>query len=302
MQHRRTTFRSDGLTLVGDLHIPDRTPAPGLVFTGPFTGVKDQVTGSYARRLAEAGYVTLAFDHRNFGESEGEPRQHEDSAGKVADLRDATSHLASFDEVDASRLGCVGICLGGAYALRFAAFDPRIGAVAFVAAAFNDPRVIREGMGPENYRGMLRRFAEVSQRQHATGEVEYMAAVAADGGEAAMGGQEPFDYYGTDRSASPHWENRVSVLSIRELITLDAMSAADFLSPTPALIVHGRNDDYCSPAGAQALYDRLGEPKELVWLDTSNHIDLYDQEGFVGPASERVAAWFDAHLRSSVNA
>ena len=76
----RVEWEADGLTLVGDLRVPSPAGgrAPGLVFTGPFTGVRDQVTGLYASRLAAAGYVTLAFDHRSFGESGGQPRRHED--------------------------------------------------------------------------------------------------------------------------------------------------------------------------------------------------------------------------------
>jgi uncharacterized protein len=299
VQPRRTTFASDGIDLVGDLRIPDDLPpggAPAVVLTGPFTGVKEQVTGTYAARLADAGYVTLAFDHRNFGASGGQPRQHEDAAGKLADLRDAVSHLAGLPEVDAGRLGVLGICLGTAYALKFTAFDPRVRALALVAGAYNDPRDMRRGMGPDGYREQLARFAEVAQSQHATGEVAYLPAVSDDGSPAAMGGQEPFDYYGTDRAASPGWRNRVTVLSIRELITLDAAMAAEFISPTPMLVVHGRADDYCAPAGAQAVHDRAGEPKRLVWLPTTNHIDLYDNPVFVDPAVAEVAAWFDRHL------
>jgi len=67
----RVEFRSDGLTLVGDLRAQPGGRRPGLVFTGPFTGTRDQVTGTYAAALAEAGYATLAFDHRSFGESGG---------------------------------------------------------------------------------------------------------------------------------------------------------------------------------------------------------------------------------------
>jgi uncharacterized protein len=264
--------------------------------TGPFTGVKEQVVGTYAAALADAGYASLAFDHRNFGASGGEPRQHEDSSGKLADLRDAVSHLATRDEVDAGRIGVLGICLGTAYALRFAAFDPRVRALALVAGAYNDPREMRRGMTPDGYRAMLGRLAEMAQRQQATGEVAYMAAVSDDGTPAAMGGQEPFDYYGTHRAASPGWRNQVTELSLRELITLDAAMAADFISPTPTLVVHGRNDDYCAPQGAAGVHERMGEPKRLVWLDTSNHIDLYDNPVFVEPAIAEVTAWFDAHL------
>ena len=75
----RVKLEADGVMLVGDLRVPAvGGRAPGLVFTGPFTGVRDQVTGLYAERLAAAGYITLAFDHRNFGQSGGQPRRHED--------------------------------------------------------------------------------------------------------------------------------------------------------------------------------------------------------------------------------
>lgn len=320
MQRREVRFASGGLRLAGHLRVPagagaghdtgagagagagrDRSEAhgpglPAVVLTGPFTGVKEQVTGTYARRLAEAGYVTLAFDHRNFGESEGEPRQHEDAAGKLADLRDALSYVAGLAEVDARRVAVCGVCLGTAYALKFAAFDPRVRALALVAGAYNDPREMRRGMGADGYRAQLARMAEVASREYAGAEPEYLPAVAPGGQPAAMAGQEPFDYYGTDRAASRGWRNRVTALSIRELITLDAASAIEFLAPTPLLVVHGETDGYCSPAAAAALYERAGQPKAIAWLPTSNHIDLYDNDEFVAPAVARVAAWFDEHL------
>src|SRR4029453_18006601 len=109
--------------------------------------------------------------------------------------------------------------------------------------------------------------------------------------EAAMPGSEPFAYYGTPRSAAPGWVNRVTRLSIRELLTFDAAMGADFLGPTPAIVVHGRRDEFCSPAAAQDVYDRMSGPKELVWLDTTNHIDLYDGPEFVGVAVEAVTRW-----------
>ncbi|PPK97206.1 hypothetical protein CLV92_10421 [Kineococcus xinjiangensis] len=299
VEARDVSVPAGGLRLAGVLRVPAETaaPAPAIVLTGPFTGVKEQVTGHYAQGLAAAGFVTLAFDHRNFGASEGEPRQHEDSAGKLADLRAATSWLAAHELVDPDRIGCVGICLGGGYALRHSAFDPRIRALAVVAAAFNDPRAMQEGMGAQQYRGMMASFAAAKQEQFTTGRVDYLPAVSGEpGGEAAMGGAEPFAYYGTARSASPGWENRVTRLSIRELLTFDAAVGADFLGPTPALVVHGRRDEYCSPAAAEAIHARLTGPRELVWLDTTNHIDLYDQAQYVDPAVRRVAEWMGEHL------
>ncbi|MFC7645599.1 alpha/beta hydrolase [Streptosporangium lutulentum] len=83
---------------------------PAVALTGPFTGVKDQVAGVYADRLARDGFATLALDHRGFGESGA--RGHEDSQGKLADLRAAVGMLAARDEVDPDRIGLVGVCLG----------------------------------------------------------------------------------------------------------------------------------------------------------------------------------------------
>jgi fermentation-respiration switch protein FrsA (DUF1100 family) len=155
---------------------------------------------------------------------------------------------------------------------------------------------MRDGMGADNYQSTLAHFASVAQRQHETGEVEYLAAVAPEGGDAVMGGQEPFDYYGTERSTSPGWANRLTALSVRELITTDLASGADFISPTPFLVVHGRTDAYCSPQGAAAVFERARPPKEIRWLDTTNHIDLYDVPAYVDPAVEYLAEWFDRHL------
>ena len=293
-------FSVRGQRVAGLFRSPRGAPGaqvPGVVLTGPFTGVKEQVVSVYARRLADAGLATLVFDHRNFGASGGEPRQHEDSAGKLEDLRGATSALAGQPSVDAGRLGCVGVCLGGGYALRHSAFDPRIRAVAFVAAAFNDPRAMREGMGDAGYRDQMRAFAATEQRQFDTGEIEYLPAVDGDGGEAAMPGREPWDYYGTERSAAPGWTNRVTRLSIRELLTFDAAIGADFLAGTPALFIHGRRDGFCSPEAAEGVYRRAQTAdKDFLWLDTTNHIDLYDNPAYVDPAAARLSGWLTERL------
>lgn len=292
------TFMSDGLQLAGHLRVPsgETGPQPGLVFTGPLTGVKEQVAGRYAEALAAAGYVTLAFDHRGFGASEGTPRQHEDPAGKLNDLRDALSWLSTHPAVDANRLGCVGVCLGGGYALRFAGFDPRVRALVTVAGGYNDPHAMRAGMGAESYRAVLAEQTALAARQQAAGEVEYMAAVSDDDTPALMGGAEPFAYYGTDRSTSPGWVNRITRTSLYSLLTADLAVGADFVSPTPWLMVHGQADDFCSPSAAETTFARAGEPKEALWLDTTNHIDLYDVPKYVDPAVDAVAAWFDEHL------
>ena len=287
----RITFRSEGLDLVGDLRLAGAgEQRPAIALTGPFTGVKEQVTGTYAELLAMAGLTTLAFDHRGFGESGGR-RQHEDSQGKLADLRAAVSALAARPEIDPARIGLAGICLGGGYAIRAAAADPRVKAVAGIAGGYNSPARMAQAIGTEGYRAAL---AAALERYD-----EYLPAVAPGGAEAAMSGDEPYAYYGTPRSRSPHWRNEVTRGSLHSLMTFDALGAASLLAATPLLIVHGRTDAYCSPDLARALYETKPGDKEILWLDARQHIDLYDEKPYVNQAAEAAADFLSRKLTSS---
>jgi len=304
METRRVTFRSNGLNLVGDLRIPDNAghkPVPGVVLTGPLCSVKEQVTGNYARRLAEAGFVTLAFDHRNFGESEGEPRQEEDPQGRIHGLRNAVSFLGTLPEVDHDAIGVVGVCLGAGSALHEVAFDPRVKALSLIAGGYYTPAKLRRRFGADFFEQRIREWAYAAQNQFNTGQPEYLPAVDGSGGDAAMPGPEPWEYYGTDRAASPHWVNRVTKSSLWTFFATDDTFAVHFISPTPMLIVHGRSDLYCPPEDAQEIYENAGEPKQIVWLDTTNHIDLYDQEPYVSRAVNETVAWFNKYLTKSEN-
>ena len=128
---------SEGLALAGHLYRPpgaaarERTAA--LVMAGPMTSVKEETLPHYAVPLAEAGYTVLAFDNRNFGESEGEPRQHLDTADQVEDLKNAVSYMLTGEDVDPDRLGLCCVCTGAGYGLAVASMDLRVKAVALVA-------------------------------------------------------------------------------------------------------------------------------------------------------------------------
>ncbi|MEU4238160.1 alpha/beta hydrolase [Actinoplanes sp. NPDC026619] len=260
-----TEFHSEDLRLTGVLHRADGPQA--IVLTGPFTGVKEQVTGVYAERLAAEGFTTLTFDHRGWGESEGRP-QHEDSQGKLADLRAAVGLLAA----DGYQVSIVGICLGGGYAMKAAATDPRVTAVAGVAGAYNSPAWFAERMGLAAYRSALRGMLERYD--------EFLPAIAPEG-EAAMPGEEPWSYYSRHTT---NWVNRVTRGSLHSLMTLDVLSARPLLPPS--LVVHGRKDDYCSPELAEAL-----GADETVWLDCERHVDLYDAEPYVTQAVAATATF-----------
>jgi fermentation-respiration switch protein FrsA (DUF1100 family) len=297
---QKAIFESEGLKVVGNLFRPqnvkeDKSLSAVLV-AGAMTGVKEQVAGRYAERIAEAGFITLALDHRHFGESEGEPRQHEDPAKKMEDFKNAVSFMFSLEGIDRERIGACGISMGGGYMLQLAAFDRRIKAISIVASGLNLGDTLSEMLGKEGFVNFLKEFNKARQKHYETGEVQYIPAVSTDNKPAAMTGDEPFEYYGTSRAWSPGWVNRYTTESIENLISYNAVHYAHHVSPTPLLVVHGRNDKYCFPKFAQQVYNEAGEPKEILWLDTTNHIDLYDNERYVGPAISKILKWFNTYL------
>ena len=301
LQKEKVFFQSEGLKVVGSLFRPENYKGnssllPGVLVAGAMTGVKEQVAGSYAERIAKSGFVTLAIDHRHFGESEGEPRQHEDPAKKMEDFKNAISFLSTIEDIDREKIGACGISMGGGYMLQLAAFDRRIKAVSIVASGFNLGDTLVEMLGKEGFINFLKEHNKARQKHYETGEVQYIPAVATDNKPAAMTGDEPFEYYGTSRAWSPGWVNRYTTESIENLMSYNAVTYAHHVSPTPLLIVHGRKDKYCLPKFAQQVYDEAGEPKEIMWVDTANHIDLYDNDKYVGSAIDKIVEWFNAYL------
>jgi fermentation-respiration switch protein FrsA (DUF1100 family) len=305
MEIEKIHFQSEGMKVIGNLFKPTdnskedkKMPLPAILVAGAMTGVKEQVAGQYAERIAKAGYITLALDHRHFGESEGIPRQHEDPAKKMEDFKNAISFLSSLNDVDKERIGACGISMGGGYMLQLAAFDRRINAVAIVASGLNLGDTLLDMLGKDGFINFLREFNAARQKHYDTGEVQYIPAVATGNKPAAMIGDEPFEYYGTSRAWSPWWVNRYTTESIENLMSYNAIPYAHHVSPTPLLIVHGKNDKYCFPKFAQQVYEEAGEPKEILWLDTTNHIDLYDNEKYVNPAISKIVEWFNRYMVS----
>jgi fermentation-respiration switch protein FrsA (DUF1100 family) len=301
LKNEKVFFQSEGLKVVGSLFRPENhreksSPLPAVLVAGAMTGVKEQVAGNYAERLARSGFVTLTLDHRHFGESEGEPRQHEDPSKKMEDFKNALSFMSTIMDIDREKIGACGISMGGGYMLQLAAFDRRVKAVSIVASGLNLGDTLVEMLGKEGFIKFLRCHNEARQKHYETGEVQYIPAVATYNKPAAMTGDEPFEYYGTSRAWSPGWVNCYTTESIENLMSFNAVPFAHHVSPTPLLVVHGRKDKYCLPKFAQQVYEEASEPKEILWLDTTNHIDLYDNEKYVSSAINKIGEWFNTYL------
>lgn len=284
-----------GLPLAATLRIPDGDPPfPSVVFTGPLSSVRNQVVRGYAERLTADGFLTLTLDHRNYGESAGLPRQHEDPQGKLCDLRAAVSALLRHPAADSARIILCGISLGAGYALQAAANDPRVAAVVAVAGAFNSPRRAFRQLGATRYRQLLGRLLSVEYGPD--GERAYLPVVNTGAGPAMMAGEDQYAYFVSDRGRDPYWENRITAVSAYNLMTVDAQSSAALIGPAPFLVVHGRRDPYCLPEIAMEVHDQATGPRELVWLDTDGHVQFYDDRPTLDAAAAAIVRFLRGHL------
>jgi uncharacterized protein len=307
---RRTPvrFHSDGVSLAGHVYRPpglgeaERTPAVALC--GPISSVKEQTLPHYAERLADAGYTALTFDPRGFGESEGEPRFHYDPNLVIADYANAVSYLMTRDDVDPDRVAVVGVCMGGGYAVSTAARDKRLRAAVSIAGGYNIGGTFQQFLGVDGFAAYFRTVNELAQRQYETGEVEYMPTIAKslspDVPVAAMPNEEAYSYYDrTSKADAPNWSPRMTVASLEPYFVYNAIVHAPLVAPTPLLIVHGTTDTALLPEYAQEAYAAALAPKELVWIETHNHIELYDQDPYVSEAAAHAIRWLDRHVAAA---
>ena len=150
MKYQRNEQRSN---LVGNLYYPanfqETNIYPTIIVSGSWTTVKEQMAGLYAKKLAEQGYITLAFDFRNFGESEGEPRFYENPSLKKEDIKNAVTYLKDLPEVDNTKIGAFGVCAGSMYTLMAASEDHRIKSVVTAASWLHDAEAVKLFYGGE---------------------------------------------------------------------------------------------------------------------------------------------------------
>lgn len=301
----KVTFISNGLNLAGILRLPanhaDAGSLAGIVITHPFGGVKEQTASLYAQGLTERGFATLVYDAAYQGESEGEPRFLEDPLARAENIKSAVTYLANRDEVDAGRVGAVGICAAGGYVPFAAQTDTRIKAVATVSAA-DMGMLFREGLGgtapPEVLEQMLVAAGEARMAE-ANGEEPRTMNIVPNSPEEITDEtpalyREGTDYYRTPRAQHPNSPNKVLVQSVDRIAQYSSYDLIEMISPRPLLMIAGTKADtlYFS----ELAISKAKEPKELFLIDGASHIDLYDKPEYVGPATRKMADFFSEYL------
>lgn len=302
---KKVTFKNRyGIELVGDLYTPKDIKKdkkyPAIAISGPFGAVKEQASGLYAQTLAKRGFVTLAFDPSYTGESLGEPRSVASADINTEDFSAAVDYLSNLNFVDANKIGILGICGFGGFALNAAAMDTRIKAV--VASTMYDmTRVSAKGYF-DSLDADGRYKLKESLNEQRTLDFKNGTFAKAPGLPDKLKGDEPqfvkdyFGYYKTPRgfhkrsiNSNGNW-NLTSTLS---LINMPILAYSDEIK-SAALLVHGEkaHSRYFSEDAFKKL---KGDNKELFIVEGANHVDLYDNMEKI--PFDKIESFFKTYLK-----
>ncbi len=277
-----------GITLVGDLYSPktvnknDKLPA--IAVSGPFGAVKEQSSGLYAQTLAERGFITLAFDPSYTGESKGTPRNVASPDINTEDFSAAVDFLSNYKNVDSEKIGILGICGFGGFAINAAQIDTRIKATIAVTM-YDMTRVAAKGYNDsieENARYEIKQGLN-KQRTEDYKKGDYKGA---DGLPETLTGNAPqfvkdyWWYYKTKRGFHPRSINSNGKWNMTSSLSLINQPILQYSSEikTPVLVIHGEKA-HSRYFGEDVFKKLKGDNKELLIIKDANHVDLYDGGG-----------------------
>lgn len=287
-----------GITLAAWLYLPDGPgPHPAISMAHGFAGTRGHALERFASAFAAAGFAVLLHDHRGWGHSEGEPRQDIDPWRQIADWRRAISFLETHPAVDANRIGLWGTSYAGGHAIVLGATDRRLKAVVAQVPTISGFQQSLRRVPPEAQPVLEEAFNDDERAQLRGEPPRYQAIVAADPSTpAAYRTQEAIDFYNQPLPAGV-WENKVTFRASRWARMYEPGQWIDRVSPTPLLLVVGR-DDKITPADlALAAFERALEPKRLAVIP-GGHFDLY--RGRFAASSAAALAWFTEHLNAAL--
>ncbi|EFQ63485.1 alpha/beta hydrolase [Pseudomonas sp. FP597] len=302
----KVTFNNQyGMQVAGNLFVP-KNLAPSsknaaLIVGHPMGAVKEQSANLYATKMAEQGFVTLSLDLSFWGESAGTPRNAVLPDLYTEDFSAAVDFLGTRSLVDRERIGVIGVCGSGSFAIAAAKIDPRLKAIATVSMY---------DMGAANRNG-LKHGLTLEQRRHILLQAANQRYVEFQGGETVYTGGTPltltgnpigdefFDFYRTPRGqvtpagASPQTTTMPTLTSNVKFMNFYPFNDIETISPRPLLLIAGANAH--SLEFSEDAYQRAAEPKELVIIPNAGHVDLYDRVELIPFA--KLTAFFNSHLK-----
>ena len=306
VDHSKVTFRNRfGITLAADLYMPKNTQGalPALAVSGPFGAVKEQASGLYAQELAARGFLTIAFDPSFTGESGGQPRRVSSPDINTEDFSAAVDYMTCRDDVDADRIGIVGICGWGGIAINAAAIDTRVKATvastSYIMTEVTTKGYFDEQDSPADRMEMRRALNAQRAADYASGTYERAGGVVdplpADAPQFVV---DYHDYYKTSRgyhersgNSTDGW-NTTSSLSWLNTNLLQFAGEIE----SAVLVVHGEKA-HSRYMGERAFEKLNGDNKRLLIVPGASHCDLYDGGGKDAIPFDEIEAFLKEHLR-----
>ena len=301
---RRVEYTVDGIKVVANVYTPagyDKNKSyAAVVVAHPNGGSKDQVAGLYAQKLAEAGFITMAFDARYQGESGGEPRRTDKPANRMGDIYGAVDYIQNFPGVDPSRVGAFGICGGGGYTFAAAQADHRIKAVATLSL-FNTGDVRRNGYMRTQMNTLQERLAEACaarQKEAAGAEPEVAGFMNWTPEEARKIKvdlyRDGYFYYGVTHK-SPNAPGPYLKSSLMDMMAWDATSHADLITQ-PLLVIAGEIADSRYMSEEAFVKATSTADKELFIVPGATHIRTYFVKEYVDRIAGKLQEFFTSRL------
>ena len=271
-----------------------------LVVAHPNGGVKEQVAGLYAQRLAEQGYITITADAAYQGGSGGTPRNVDKPANRIEDIHAMADFISQYQGVDTSKLGLLGICGGGGYALTAAQSDKRFKAIATVSM-FNSGIVRRNGFMNSQVatiQDRLRQASDARALEAAGKEIRYTANVVITD---EMADKMPFDlyreghYYYNRTHAHPNSTFKYTMSSLMDLMTFDASNNMDLINQPLLMIAGSKADSFYMTEG---VFNKAtnAKNKELFQINGATHIQTYWKPEYVSQAVDKLQHFYQINL------
>ncbi|WP_339542628.1 alpha/beta hydrolase [Pseudomonas sp. JAI120] len=302
----KVTFNNQyGMPVAGNLFVPKQlAPASknaALIVGHPMGAVKEQSANLYATKMAEQGFVTLSLDLSFWGESAGQPRNAVLPDLYAEDFSAAVDFLGIRPLVDRERIGVIGICGSGSFAIAAAKIDPRLKAIATVSMydmGAANRNGLKHGMTAEQRRQVLVQAANQRYVEFQGGETLYTSGTPLKLTGNPIG-DEFFDFYRTPRGevtpagASPQTTTMPTLTSNVKFMNFYPFNDIETISPRPLLLIAGA--DAHSREFSEDAYNRAAEPKELVIIPNAGHVDLYDRVNLIPFA--KLTSFFKSNLK-----